>query len=140
MFTLIPQDVEAYIEQVEKDRRPKQNLQDQKWNMAIDEDFLNELIRHDFKSTKKGRGYTSLLVLKKPKAVVQQRDDRDHHDQQIPSNQAEVLRPPPMVMDMKRWHDQLTSKQRAAYQRGLEADRAEADSMRSKKSHLSNGF
>ena len=134
MFTLIPQDVEAYIEQVEKDRRPKQNLQDQQWNMAIDEDFLNELIRHDFKSTKKGRGYTSLLVLKKPKNIGQQRqrDDRDPHGQQIPSNQAEVLRPPPMVMDMKRWHDQLTSKQKAAYQRGVEADRASSEAIRSK--------
>ena len=37
MFTLIPDDVEAFILQTEKDRRPKENLQDRKWNMAVDE-------------------------------------------------------------------------------------------------------
>ena len=41
MWTLIPNDVEAFILQVEKDRRPKENLQDKKWNMAVDEDYMN---------------------------------------------------------------------------------------------------
>ena len=53
MWTLIPNDVEAFILQVEKDRRPKQNLQDKKWNMAVDEEYMNELLKYDFTSTKK---------------------------------------------------------------------------------------
>jgi len=48
MWTLIPNDVEAFILQVEKDRRPKENLQDKKWNMAVNEDYLNELLKYDF--------------------------------------------------------------------------------------------
>ena len=31
------------------------------------------------------------------------------------------MRPPQGVMDVKRWHDQLTPAQRAAYQRGLDS-------------------
>ena len=48
MWTLIPNDVEAFILQVEKDRRPKENLQDKKWNMAVNEEYLNELLKYDF--------------------------------------------------------------------------------------------
>jgi hypothetical protein len=48
MWTLIPNDVEAFILQVEKDRRPKENLQDKKWNMAVDEEYMNELLKYDF--------------------------------------------------------------------------------------------
>ena len=48
MWTLIPNDVEAFILQVEKDRRPKENLQDKKWNMAVNENYLNELLKYDF--------------------------------------------------------------------------------------------
>ena len=35
--------------------------------MIIDEDYMNELLKYDFTSTKKGRGYSSLLVQKKIK-------------------------------------------------------------------------
>ena len=48
MWTLIPNDVEAFILQIEKDRRPKENLQDKKWNMAVDEEYMNELLKYDF--------------------------------------------------------------------------------------------
>jgi hypothetical protein len=48
MWTFIPNDVEAFILQVEKDRRPKENLQDKKWNMAVDEEYINELLKYDF--------------------------------------------------------------------------------------------
>ena len=33
--------------------------------MIVDEDYMNELLKYDFTSTKKGRGYSSLLVQKK---------------------------------------------------------------------------
>ena len=62
MWSLIPGDVEAFILQVEKDRRPKQNLQDKRWRMNVSEEYMNELLKYDFQSTKKGRGYSSLLV------------------------------------------------------------------------------
>lgn len=62
MWTLIPGDVEEFILQIEKERRPKENLQDKKFSMAIDEQYLNELLKYDFTSTKKGRGYSSLLI------------------------------------------------------------------------------
>jgi len=67
MYTLCNDDVENFIIQVEKERRPKENLQDKKWNMALDEEYLNELLKYDFTSTKKGRGYSSLLIQRKQK-------------------------------------------------------------------------
>ena len=33
--------------------------------MIVDEDYMNELLKYEFTSTKKGRGYSSLLVQKK---------------------------------------------------------------------------
>ena len=35
----------------------------------VDEEYLNELLNYDFTSTKKGRGYTSLLVKRMMKAT-----------------------------------------------------------------------
>ena len=35
--------------------------------MGIDEQYLNELLKYDFISSKKGRGYSSLLVQRKSK-------------------------------------------------------------------------
>ena len=69
MWTLLPQETEDYIQQVEKERRPKVNLQDQKFGMIVDESYMNELLKYDFTSTKKGRGFTSLLVERKRKKV-----------------------------------------------------------------------
>ena len=37
--------------------------------MAVDEEFLNELLKYDFVSTKKGRGNSSLLVQRKQKGI-----------------------------------------------------------------------
>ena len=52
---------------IERQRRPKENLQDKKFGINVDESYLNELLKYDFVSTKKGRGYTSLLVKRKLK-------------------------------------------------------------------------
>ena len=46
-------------------------MQDQKFGMIVDEDYMNELLKYDFTSTKKGRGYSSLLVQKKIKNKLQ---------------------------------------------------------------------
>ena len=96
--------------QVEKDRRPKENLQDKKWNMAVDDEYLNELLKYDFTSTKKGRGYSSLLVQRKKnkRDPNPHRVNQDPLDELIPNNQLGVLHAPNGVMDVKLWHDKLT--------------------------------
>jgi hypothetical protein len=96
--------------QVEKDRRPKENLQDKKWNMAVDEEYMNELLKYDFTSTKKGRGFSSLLVQRKKNQQYPdaQRVDQEPLDELIPNNQLGVLHVPSGVMDVKLWHDKLT--------------------------------
>lgn len=63
--TLYREQLDNLIKEVEIQRRPKPNLQDQKWNLNVDNEYINELLRYDFTSTKKGRGFTSLLVQKK---------------------------------------------------------------------------
>ena len=52
---------------VEKERRKEPNLQDKKSKIEISDVFLNELIKYDYTSTKKGRGYSSLLIERKAK-------------------------------------------------------------------------
>ena len=78
--------------------------------MAVDEEYLNDLLRYDFTSTKKGRGYSSLLVQRKQKGYNQaQQRVNEVPQHQIPSNQEEVLLRPQGVMDVARWHDQLSA-------------------------------
>ena len=48
------------------------NLQDQVSKVTISDGFLNELLRFDFTSTKKGRGHASLLIERKKKDGDQQ--------------------------------------------------------------------
>ena len=43
------------------------NLQDQVSKVGISDNYLNELLRYDFTSTKKGRGHASLLIERKKK-------------------------------------------------------------------------
>ena len=113
------------------------NLQDQVSKVTISDGFLNELLRFDFTSTKKGRGHASLLIERKKKDGDQQeqiiRNQNSSlvgnaHIQFSPSNQ--VLHPPAGVMDVAKWHNQLTSAQKLAYQRGLQGmsgNKSEAD-------------
>ena len=62
MYSLMPDQVDEFIMQVERERRKKPNLQDLKQKTDIDDEFLNELLKYDFTSTKKGRGFSSLLI------------------------------------------------------------------------------
>ena len=78
MFTLMDDECEQFIHQVEQERRPLKNLQDRKWNMDVDEEYMNELLRYNFQSTKKGRGFSSLLVQRKSSSDAQIRWKVDH--------------------------------------------------------------
>ena len=53
--------------QIEQERRKKANLQDKKFKVGISDEFLNELLKYDYTSTKKGRGFSSLLIQRKNK-------------------------------------------------------------------------
>ena len=75
--------------------------------MMVNEDYLNELLKYDFTSTKKGRGYSSLLVQRKINNKMQ---GQMPGEQQIPNNQAEVIYPPEGVMDVSRWYNSLTKQ------------------------------
>ena len=102
MYTLYSDSVEQYIAQVEKERRPKKNLQDQKWSIAVDDEYLNELLKYDFTSTKKGRGFTSLLVKKKREQKQDGKDNQSQHGnlvkaQKVNDNNEQVMNPPPGV-------------------------------------------
>ena len=84
--------------------------------MVMSEDYMNELLKYDFVSTKKGRGVSSILINRK-----KNEKQKDYYQQvESPSG---ILRPPAGVMDIKRWHTQLTPGQKAAYQRGVELER-----------------
>ena len=50
---------------VEKERRQKPNLQDKKMNMVVSNEYMDELLKYDFTSTKKGRGLSSILLHKR---------------------------------------------------------------------------
>ena len=144
MWTLIPEDVEIFIMQVEKERRPKENLRNTKFNMLVDESYLNELLKYDFTSTKRGKGYSSLFVQRKQKQGGQSGSsiNPNAQEQQIPNNQNDVLHAPTGVMDVKHWYNRLTPAQRAAYERGLKGEsgnKSDAEVLNRSHNHV-NGF
>ena len=47
--------------------------------MIVDESYMNELLKYDFTSTKKGRGFTSLLVERKRKKVYDYTTNMNTH-------------------------------------------------------------
>ena len=135
---------------VEKERRKEPNLQDKKSKIEISDEFLNELIKYDYTSTKKGRGYSSLLIERKAKKQRDQnRPQRNtqqtffQNNQSRPNqNELQILRPPDGVMDVRKWYEQLNSKEKDAYQRGmkgLSGNKSEADYMHNQNNHV-NGF
>ena len=65
MYSVIHDQVEQYIAHVDAERKQKPNLQDKKVNMVVSEEYMNELLKFDFQSTKKGRGISSILIQKK---------------------------------------------------------------------------
>ena len=83
--------------------------------MIVDESYMNELLKYDFTSTKKGRGFTSLLVERKRKKVYDYTANMNTHRQEVPDNFWEPLKPPEGVMDVKLWYNSLSSKDKAAY-------------------------
>ena len=64
MYALHPKETEKYISDVEDSRRSKTNLQDKQWNMEIKDEFIDELLKYDYVSKKKGRGISSILMNK----------------------------------------------------------------------------
>ena len=66
--------------------------------MVVSEEYMNELLKYDFTSTKKGRGLSSILLHKKERK--QKGQQQQHQDEG-----SQILQPPAGVMDVKRWHD-----------------------------------
>ena len=59
---LKPQEFERMIREAAAYSKPTENLQEQKWRMAISDEWMEKLLMHDFISSKKGRGSSSLLI------------------------------------------------------------------------------
>ena len=88
MYALYPKETEKYISDVEAERRTKTNLQDKQWNVEIKEEFIDELLKYDYASKKKGRGISSILMNKvgKGKVYKQSQGNRQTYtDEQIDS-------------------------------------------------------
>ena len=74
--------------------------------MIVDEAYMNELLKYDFVSSKKGRGYSSLLVEKKADRGQRQEEvDKDAPSGQMQNNQSDVLHAPSGVMDVRKWYE-----------------------------------
>jgi len=71
---------------------------------------MNELLKYDFTSTKRGRGFTSLLVERKRKYAYNNNSNMNVHRQEASFNQIGVLKPPEGVMDVKLWYNSLSNK------------------------------
>ena len=66
------------------------NLQDQQFQVNIKEEFIDELLKYDYQSKKKGRGISSILMSKvgKGKSYKKQRLDDASINQSNHSNGA----------------------------------------------------
>ena len=62
MYALYPEETEKYISDVEDSRKTKPNLQDKQWNVEIKDEFIDELLKYDYVSKKRGRGLSSVLM------------------------------------------------------------------------------
>ena len=71
MYTVIHDQVEEFIKMTEEQRRQQPNLQDRKVDMVVSEEYMNELLKYDFVSTKKGRGVSSILINRKKNSKPQ---------------------------------------------------------------------
>ena len=88
MYALYPEETDLYIRDVEVSRRKAEdNLQDQKYTMVIKEEFIDELLKYDYQSKKKGRGLSSLLISKIGKGQPYKKRKNDEADEQIVPNQ-----------------------------------------------------
>ena len=82
MYALYPVVTEQYISDVEDSRKQKTNLQDKQWNMDIKDEFIDELLKYDYVSKKKGRGISSILMNKVEKRKVYKENPRAYHQQE----------------------------------------------------------
>ena len=64
MYALFPGDTDKYISDVEDSKRSKTNLQDLQFEISIKEEFIDELLKYDYHSKKRGRGISSILMNK----------------------------------------------------------------------------
>ena len=115
LLTLMPDQVQNYINQIEEERRPKANLQDQKFACDIDDEYIDELLKYDFVSKKKGRGCSSLLISRKNKRVRAPPPG----DAAAPPPTGH-LEAPPGCMDVRRWYESLTPAQQRDHREGQE--------------------
>ena len=70
MYSQYPGETEQYIRDVEDSKRSRTNLQDKQWNVNIKDEFIDELLKYDYTSKKKGRGISSILMTKVGKGRV----------------------------------------------------------------------
>lgn len=68
---------------------------------------MNELLKYDFKSAKKGRGMSSILIRDMNKKRVGQAPTNATEKQQQ-NGDNNILTQPPGVMNVKKWYDKLT--------------------------------
>ena len=87
-------------------RRKQPNLQDQKFKVGISDEFLDQMLMYDYKSSKKGRSSTSLLIQRQPRQPKAKKE-REEEPPMVPMSQSvfnfantttqDILKPPPMV-------------------------------------------
>ena len=65
MFSLHHDNTVAYIKEVEEERKKKEHHLNKQVKLAIDESFIDELLKHDFVSSKKGKRLGNILLEKK---------------------------------------------------------------------------
>ena len=65
VYTLYRKETDEFIKNIEEQRKNQTNLQDKQVGLAISEEYLNELLKYDFQSSKKGRGKSSILLRKR---------------------------------------------------------------------------
>ena len=84
---------------------------------------MDEMLKYDYKSSKKGRSSTMLLIQRQPRKNKKQK--RGDEENMVPVDQSifnlgnntahDILKPPTGVMDVSRWYNQLTPMQQAAF-------------------------
>ena len=82
MYALFPQETDAYIAEVELERKKNPNLQDRQQNVDISEEFIDELLKHDYRSKKKGRGTSSIFLNKVGKGKTYKKNGGQQMHQQ----------------------------------------------------------
>jgi len=79
---LHPETFEDLLAQAAKHRKPKEkNLQEEQWMLNIKEEWVEELLRYDSTSSKKGRGLSSILISSVGRTSNKRRKMNDGTDQ-----------------------------------------------------------